>query len=255
MFNCLHKLVFFIREKQDIFIPGGKFLGLIDDFRMETTNIVAKATPIKKNADISALTPFKFNLYTCLKNSSDSWSTTQTTNSENLVFQIQMRLEIYECSSLFGAFLDFWQLSKNSMSDMMTFKVLKLLFQTSFVYSSTHQSKELRLRKRAKYKILYFKQFETLDIFVFSSVLKFFPRIKLSPSVLMQYKKIIEFIRYKLLIFFSYSGDLDGTVQRLSSPTSPSSLLHIVHHHDTQNRNRQDLFPGFLDNFDGRFLH
>ena len=88
MFNCLHKLVFFIHEKQDIFIPGGKFLGLIDDFRMETTNIVAKATPIKKNADISALTPFKFNIYTCLKNSSDSWSTTQTTNSENLVFQL-----------------------------------------------------------------------------------------------------------------------------------------------------------------------
>ena len=71
-----------------IFVPGGKFLGLIDDFRMETTNIVAKATPIKKNADISALTPFKFNIYTCLKNSSDSWSTTQTTNSENLVFQL-----------------------------------------------------------------------------------------------------------------------------------------------------------------------
>ena len=28
----------------------------MDDFRMETINIVAKATPIKKNADISALT-------------------------------------------------------------------------------------------------------------------------------------------------------------------------------------------------------
>ena len=77
-----------MHEKQVIFVPGGKFLGLIDDFRMETTKIVAKATPIKKNADISALTPFKFNLYTCLKNSSDSWSTTQTTNSENLVFQL-----------------------------------------------------------------------------------------------------------------------------------------------------------------------
>ena len=61
----------------------------MDDFRMETINIVAKATPIKKNADISALTPFKFNLYTCLRNSSDSCcSTTQTTNSENLVFQL-----------------------------------------------------------------------------------------------------------------------------------------------------------------------
>ena len=55
---------------------------------METTNIVAKATPINKNADISALTPFKFNLYTCLKKTGDSWSTTQTTNSENLVFQL-----------------------------------------------------------------------------------------------------------------------------------------------------------------------
>ena len=44
-----------VSSQKQTYIPGGKFLGRIDDFIMEITSTVAKATPIIKNADISAI--------------------------------------------------------------------------------------------------------------------------------------------------------------------------------------------------------
>ena len=39
-------------------IPGGKFLGRMDDFRIEISNIVVRATPTMKNTDIFTLQSF-----------------------------------------------------------------------------------------------------------------------------------------------------------------------------------------------------